>query len=154
MVRAADLKGRPVTDTTPAVAVAPRRVGRSILALLAGFVAVVVLSIGTDEVLHLLEVYPPWGVPMYEPKLNLLALTYRGIFTAVGGYLTAHLAPYSPMRHVLVGCGIGLVLGILGVVAATTTDLGPIWYPVAVAGSGPICNWLGGRFFVAQTTAR
>jgi hypothetical protein len=67
-------------------------------------VVVVVLSLGADEVLHLLKVYPPWGVPMYEPGLNLLALTYRSVFTFIGGYVTARLAPHSPMRHVLVGC--------------------------------------------------
>lgn len=137
-----------------AAAVAPGRLGRSVLAVSAGFVVVVVLSLGADEVLHLLKVYPPWGVPMYEPGLNLLALTYRSVFTFIGGYVTARLAPHSPMRHVLVGCGIGLVLGSLGVLAATTTELGPIWYPVAVAITGPLFNWLGGRFFVTQTSAR
>jgi hypothetical protein len=38
----------------------------------------------------------------------------------------------------------------LGVVAATTADLGPIWYPVAVAVTGPVFNWLAGMFFVRQ----
>ena len=137
-----------VTATVPA---RPRRLGRSVLAIFAGFVVVVVLSLGADEVFHLLNVYPPWGVPMYEPGLNLLALTYRGIFTLMGGYVTAYLAPSSPMKHVLVGCGIGLILGGLGVVAATTADLGPIWYPVAVAVTGPVLNWLGGRFYVRRT---
>jgi len=133
-----------MSNVTTAVPVQPRRLGRSILAIFAGFVVVVVLSLGADEVFHLLKVYPPWGVPMYEPGLNLLALTYRGIFTMIGGYITARLAPSAPMTHVLVGCGIGLVLGGLGVVAATTADLGPIWYPVAVAVSGPVLNWVGG----------
>jgi hypothetical protein len=145
-------QGQTVTNAS-AAAVAPRRLGRSVLAVFAGFVVVVVLSLGTDEVLHLLKVYPPWGVPMYEPGLNLLALTYRSVFTFIGGYVTARLAPHSPMRHVLVGCGIGLVLGSLGVVAATTAELGPIWYPVAVAITGPLFNWLGGRFFVTQPLA-
>jgi len=150
MAWAALSKGQTVTNASAAVA--PRRVGRSILAVLAGFVVVVVLSLGTDEVLHLLKVYPPWGVPMYEAGLNLLALTYRGIFTFIGGYVTARLAPHSPMRHVLVGCGIGLVLGALGVVAATTAELGPIWYPVAVAITGPVFNWLGGVLCVRQSS--
>jgi hypothetical protein len=149
MARAALRRANTVTNAS-AAAVAPRRLGRSILAVFAGFVVVVVLSLGSDEVLHLLKVYPPWGVPMNEPRLNLLALAYRSVFTFIGGYVTAKLAPHSPMRHVLVGCGIGLVLGSLGVFAATTADLGPIWYPVAVAVTGPVFNWLGGLFFVRQ----
>jgi hypothetical protein len=149
MARAALRRANTVTDAS-AAAVAPRRLGRSILAVFAGFVVVVILSLGSDEVLHLLKVYPPWDVPMNEPRLNLLALAYRSVFTFIGGYVTAKLAPHSPMRHVLVGCGIGLVLGSLGVFAATTADLGPIWYPVAVAVTGPVFNWLGGLFFVRQ----
>src|SRR5437660_1722580 len=39
----------------------PRRLGRSTAAVLLGFVAVAVLSLGTDEVLHVLRVFPPWG---------------------------------------------------------------------------------------------
>jgi hypothetical protein len=35
-----------------------------------GIVAVYVLSLGTDQVLHMLKVYPPWGQPMYDTSLN------------------------------------------------------------------------------------
>ena len=37
---------------------------RSTGAVAAGFAAIVVLSLGTDQVLHVLRVYPPWGEPM------------------------------------------------------------------------------------------
>jgi len=129
----------------------PRTLGRSILALSIGFVAVVVLSLGADQVLHVLKVYPPWGEPMYQPSLNLLALSYRAVFTVVGCYLTAMAAPHSPMRHVLIGACIGLVIGAAGVVAAALIGgLGPMWYPVAVAVTGPPCNLLGGTIYVRQ----
>ncbi len=129
----------------------PRQSGRSILAVFVGFLVVVVLSLGTDEVLHLLKIYPPWGEPMPQTGLNLLALTYRAVFTIFGGYLTALLAPHSPMRHVAIGAGIGLVLGITGVIAAMAIGgLGPIWYPIAVAVTGPPCNVLGGALYVRQ----
>jgi hypothetical protein len=137
------------TDTT--LDGRPRTLGRSILALFIGFVAVVVLSLGADQVLHVLKVYPPWGEPMYQPSLNLLALSYRAVFTVVGGYLTAMAAPHSPMRHVVIGSCIGLVIGAAGVVAAALIGgLGPIWYPVAVAVTGPPCNLLGGTIYVRQ----
>jgi hypothetical protein len=137
--------------TTVDVGSRPRSIGRSALAVFVGFVAVVVLSLGADEVLHLLRVYPPWGEPMYQPGLNLLALSYRAAFTIVGGYLTARIAPHSPMRHVLIGSCIGLVIGLAGVVAAASIGgLGPMWYPVAVAVTGPLCNLLGGALYVRQ----
>jgi hypothetical protein len=44
----------------------PRRVLRSIGALLAGFVMVVVLSIGTDVALRAAGVFPPWGHSMTD----------------------------------------------------------------------------------------
>jgi hypothetical protein len=49
-----------------------RRRWRSAGAVLLGFITVVVLSLGTDQLLHVLQVYPPWGQPMYDPGLNLL----------------------------------------------------------------------------------
>ncbi len=120
------------------------RVGRSILAVLLGLVLVFVLSLGVDQVLHVLQVYPPWGAPMYDPGLNLLALSYRLVFNVSGSYLTARLAPHSPMRHALIGGGIGLVLSIAGIVASLNMNLGPVWYPVLLAASALPCAWFGG----------
>jgi len=78
--------------TNPTTASHPRRLGRSILAIFLGFITVVVLSLGTDEVFHLLRVYPPWSQPMNDPGLNLLALSYRIIYTVLGSYIAARLA--------------------------------------------------------------
>ena len=129
----------PATGTT-----APRRLPRSILAVLAGFLTVVVLSLGTDEIFHLLQVYPPWDQPMPQPELNLLALSYRLIYTVLGGYVTARLAPHAPMRHVWILAIIGLVMGTAGAIATIPMNLGPAWYPIALAVTAVPCTWLGG----------
>jgi hypothetical protein len=117
---------------------------RSIGAVLAGFVAVVILSLGTDQLLHVLGVYPPWGQPMHSPGLNLLALTYRIVYTVFGSYLTARLAPHSPMRHVWILAGIGFVIAAFGAFATIPMNLGPAWYPIALAVTAWPCGWLGG----------
>ena len=118
---------------------------RSVVAVLSGFLAVAVLSLGTDQVLHMLNVYPPWGEPMWSPWLNLLALGYRTVYTVFGGYLTAALAPRSPMRHVAIVGMIGLVLSTLGAaVAISVADLGPAWYPVLLAVLSFPSVWIGG----------
>lgn len=75
---------------------------RSIGAVLAGFVVIFVLSVGVDQIFHSLRVYPPWGQPMWDPKLNLFALSYRLVIDTFGGWLTARLAPRNPMRHALI----------------------------------------------------
>jgi hypothetical protein len=123
----------------------PRSLWRSTAAVFLGFLAVAVLSLGTDEIFHLLRVYPPWNEPMRDPGLNLLALSYRIVYTIVGGYITARFAPRNPMRHVWVLAGIGLVMGTAGAIATIPMHLGPSWYPIAIAVTAVPCTWLGGR---------
>jgi hypothetical protein len=126
------------------VAVEKPRVGRSVLAVVVGILAGAVLSLGTDELLHIFKVYPPWNEPMRAAGLNALALGYRIVYDTIGSYLTARLAPRNPMRHALIVGAIGLVPSVAGIVAATQVDLGPIWYPIALAVSVMPTAWLGG----------
>jgi hypothetical protein len=137
-----------MTTATSTAATTPSRLLRSAAAIFVGFFSVAVLSLGTDQLLHVLQVYPPWGEPMYDPSLNALALSYRILFTIAGGYITAMLAPYSPMRHVAVGAVLGLIAGSAGaIVAIRMANLGPNWYPIALAVTGFPCVWLGGVLY-------
>jgi hypothetical protein len=129
-----------MTDTTTQ----PRRLWQSAAALLLGFFAVALLSLGTDQVLHVLEVYPPWGEPMNDTGDNLLALTYRIVYAVVGSYLAAKCAPRHPMRHALVLGAIGLVLSSAGAIAAINMHLGPRWYPIMLVVTALPSAWLGG----------
>jgi hypothetical protein len=134
-----------VTTQATGTSAQPRRLGRSIAAILAGLVVIFVLSLGTDQILHVLRVYPPWGQPMYEPGLNLLALAYRCVYAVLGCYLTARLAPYAAMLHALALGMVGVLLSSIGAyVAITRADLGPTWYPIALVLSSLPCAWLGG----------
>jgi hypothetical protein len=137
--------------TATSTSVVPATPARSILAVMAGFFAVAGLSLGTDQLLHTLEVYPPWGEPMFDNGLNALALSYRLVYTVLGGFITARLAPRSPMRHVNVLGLIGLLAGTAGAVAAiTAANLGPNWYPIAIAVTAYPLTWLGGRLGVQR----
>ena len=125
----------------------PRRVWRSTGAILAGIVVVIVLSLGTDQLFHTLQVYPPWGEPM-AGALFVLATTYRVVYTVLGGYITARLAPHAPLRHALILGVIGLVPGIAGVmVNIAKPELGPLWYSVGIVLTGLPCAWLGGVLY-------
>jgi hypothetical protein len=132
--------------TTQAIAPSPpaRRLSQSTGALIAGFFAVVLLSLGTDQVLHMLDVYPPWGLPMYDTWLCLLALSYRIVYTVLGSYITARLAPRAPMRHAMILGTIGFAVGTAGAIATIPMNLGPAWYPIAIALTALPCAWLGG----------
>ena len=133
----------------------PRHIGRSIGAVVAGFVAVVILSLGTDVVLHATGVFPPLGQPVSDALL-LLATVYRTAFAIAGCYLTARLAPDRPMPHAMVGGVIGLVLSTVG--AAVTWNKGPAfgphWYPLALIATALPCAWAGGKIREMQLRAR
>jgi hypothetical protein len=135
----------------------PRRILRSIGALLAGMLVGIVFTIGTDIVLHATGVFPPWGQSMvgFDGAL-LLATAYRTVFGVVGSYIIARLAPNRPMQHALVGGVVGLVVSIVG--AAVTWNKGPAfgphWYPLALIVLAMPQAWAGGKLRVVQLRAR
>ena len=128
-----------------------RRLGRSILALFAGFVLVVALSVLTDVILHATGVYPPLGQPAPDGLLAL-ATIYRTVFGVAGSYVTARLAPYRPMTHAMIGGAIGLVLSIVGAVGtwAHPEKFGAHWYPVALIVLALPTAWVGGKIRIVQ----
>ncbi len=119
------------------------------VALLAGFVAVVVLSLGTDLALHAAGIFPELGQRMSN-ALFVLATVYRTLYGVVGSYVTARAAPDRPLGHALVGGLIGLALSILGAVVTWNKDLGPHWYPLALIATAMPGAWLGGKLRVMQ----
>jgi hypothetical protein len=124
-----------------------RRILRRIGAVLAGVLAVFVLSLGTDVVMHALNVFPPWGQPMSD-VLFLLATAYRIPYGIAGGYVAAQLAPDRPMHHALALGAVGFALSTAGAVAAW--DLGPAWYPLALIATALPCAWAGGRLHILR----
>jgi hypothetical protein len=84
---------------------------------------------------------------MYDTGLIVLALSYRLVYTIIGGYIAARLAPYSPVRHALVLGIIGLVVATLGAIATIPMHLGPSWYPIALAITALPFTWIGGVLY-------
>ena len=125
------------------------RIGRSVGAVLVGIVAGIVLSIGTDMLMHVTGIFPPFGQPMSE-LLFLLATVYRTVYSVAGAFLTARLAPNRPMTHVMVLGALGLVACIVGLVATWNKgpEFGPKWYPLALVVLAIPCVLFGGK--VAQ----
>jgi hypothetical protein len=140
--------------TAPTTAAAPRRRGRSALALIAGLLVGVILSLGTDQLLHSLGVYPPWGQTMSD-GLFMVATGYRIVYTIIGSYVAARLAPYRPMWHAMVLGVVGLVVSIAGAAAVWNREppVGPHWYAVVIALISIPCAWLGGRLYEIQSKA-
>jgi hypothetical protein len=128
-----------MAETTP-----PRRIGRSILALLAGILVGAGLSIATDALLHAAGIFPELGGRMSD-GLFALATTYRIVYAIIGSYVIAWLAPDRPMGHALIGGFLGLIVSVIGAVATWNRDLGPHWYPIMLAVTALPCAWVGGK---------
>src|ERR1700675_4777340 len=119
---------------------------KSVWAVVAGVLFIVVVSTLVDIVLHGLRVFPPMNQPIND-SLALLATSYRIVISIAGAWLTARLAPEKPMKHALILCIVGTFLGLAGVVATWNTGLGPRWYPILLAVLAiPQC-WVGGRLY-------
>jgi hypothetical protein len=116
---------------------------KSIGAVLAGLIAIVALSAGTDFVLESLGIFTPPDQGFFTPWMVMLALIYRCIYAVAGGYIAARLAPNRPMRHAIILGLIGLVASIAGAIVAW--DLSPHWFPIALIITALPCTWLGGK---------
>ncbi|OLB86775.1 MAG: hypothetical protein DMG84_00310 [Acidobacteria bacterium] len=127
----------------------------SIGAVVAGFVAVFVLSLGTDVVMHIAGVFPQLGQPMSD-ALFVLATLYRTVYCIAGSYIAARLAPNRPMEHALVLGVLGLIVSITGAVVTWNKGpaFGPHWYPLALIVTAIPCAWVGGRLRIMQLHTR
>jgi hypothetical protein len=128
--------------------------GRSVGAVVAGFLCTALLSVGTDAFMHARGIFPPSGQAMSD-GLFAWAATYRLVFTVLGGYVTAALAPRRPMSHVLILGAIGALAATAGAVATWDAgpEFGPRWYPILLLVTALPCVWAGGVLWMRRQQA-
>ena len=118
---------------------------RRTVAVLAGLVTVVALSVTTDAVMHAAGVFPSTGTLTAAWAWGV-AIGYRFAFSMLGGWVAARLDPAKPTLAAGILATLGLVLGLLGVaVSIGHPEMGPSWYAWGVALTGPPATWIGGR---------
>jgi len=123
---------------------------KSIWAVVAGVLVIIVVTTLVDIVLHATRVFPPMDQPIND-ALALLATSYRIVISIGGAWVTARLAPEKPMKHAMILGVVGVVLGLVGVVATWKLGLGPRWYPISLAVLAiPQC-WVGGKLYEMQS---
>ena len=123
---------------------------KSIWAVGAGVLFIVIVTTLVDIVLHATGVFPPMDQPIND-TLAVLASSYRIVISVGGAWLTARLAPNKPMKHAMILGYVGVVMGLVGVVATWNLALGPRWYPILlVVLAIPQC-WAGGRIYEIQS---
>jgi hypothetical protein len=125
---------------------ARKTTGRSILAVVVGFIVIFILHAGIDAIMHGTGIFPPMGKPMAN-SLWALALGYRTVTSVFGCYVTARLAPNRPVWHALIVGWIGVVLSLAGAIFTWNkgAEFGPKWYPISLVIVALPCAWIGGK---------
>ena len=119
---------------------------KSIGAVIAGMVAIFVLSYATDAVLGATGLLQPGALPVRGSEPLIIAiLMYRLVYSVAGCFIAARLAPNLPMQHALVPGALGLLFSIGGAIVAAEQSLGPAWYTWGLVVFAFPCAWLGGR---------
>ena len=118
-----------------------RKTLKSIWAVVAGILVIVLLSIGTDAILESFI----YGLN----QMLIIPLIYRTIYAVIGGYITAKLAPQNPKKHVLILNCIGIFMGLLGVIFGW--NLSAHWYPIALVITSAVGVWYGGELRIKQS---
>lgn len=126
------------------------KIGRSILALFAGFVVNVMLSLGTDFGLQALGILPAIGHAPMNDSQSALAAAYRTLYGVISSYIVARLAPRRPLAHALTGTAIGMMLAIAGAFVTWNKDLGPHWYGLVLIALALPAGWAGAKLWMAQ----
>ncbi len=116
---------------------------RSIFAVVAGFVAITILSIGMDALLQRIApgVFKA-GERLYTAPVLLSIIIYVQLFVAVGCYVAAKVAGRRPMVHALALGALGFISSIGGTIAYWNTA--PAWYHILSLGLILPAAWLGG----------
>ena len=126
---------------------------RSILAIVAGFLLIGLLSIGTDGVVHSIrpDIFGPNNSTSNVPYL-VIAIIYVGVYATFGCWLAATLAGRRPMLHALILGALGLIFNLAAVGAMWS--LFPHWYTVVSLLLVMPYAWLGGRIRERQLERR
>jgi len=125
---------------------------KSVLAVLAGAVFILAATFAVDSLLRAAGVLPPMDRPVDQLQA-VLGTSYRVVLGVAGAWLTARLAPRTPMRHALTLGGIGTVLGLAALLATWNKDLGPRWYGIAHVVLALPEAWLGARLHLRRRDA-
>lgn len=130
--RLRDWQSFPVFGRTGRHAATPGRcdtlslMGRSLLAVFGGWLVIQLLILATDSILmRLFSVQDGSGLPAPDWMLGL-RLAYALIFTMLGGWVAARLAPERPWRHAVYLILLGETMGV--VMAGGSLGTLPLWY--------------------------
>jgi hypothetical protein len=126
-----------------------KNIFKSIGAVVAGLVFIGVTHSTIDAILENMGVLPK-GNLYVSTSLILFVIFYRAVFSLIGCYLTAKLAPKESMKHALILGGIGTLLSLTGAIVTANMNLGPAWYAWSLVAIALPIAWLGGKLYLIR----
>jgi peptidoglycan/LPS O-acetylase OafA/YrhL len=119
---------------------------KSFLAVLAGLVVTIVLSVGVDVLLVSTGLLPAKSADYTDTHWAVIT-GYRVVIAIFGCWLAARLAPSRPMNHALITGAIGMCIAAAGAIFAWNKGpaFGPHWYAIALVITALPCAWIGGK---------
>jgi hypothetical protein len=123
---------------------------KSIGAVIGGLIFIMITHTATDAVLESAGILPK-GHLHVGTGLILFVVLYRLLWSMLGCYITAKIAPSAPMKHALILGVIGTVFSIAGAVVTMNMDLAPVWYGWMLAITALPAAWVGGKLAMINT---
>jgi hypothetical protein len=126
------------------------KMGRSILAVIAGYLIIAVAVMALFAIS-----FPdadPANIPAPSMGFMLFSIVYGFVFAVLGGYVTALLAKRAEMKHTLALGALGVVLGIISMVTAAGRE--PLWYQITNMVVIAAAVLLGGYFRTRKVKAQ
>jgi hypothetical protein len=127
---------------------------KSVLAVVAGFVFTVVVTLALDVLMSKIGMFSK-NVVDVTTGAWLIAVAYRFVVGTAGAWITAKFAPRRPLFHALILGAIGSAIGLAGLVLAMIKGptMGPLWYAFAVLITILPGAYIGGRLVKEETAS-
>ncbi|WP_160717558.1 hypothetical protein [Chitinophaga solisilvae] len=116
---------------------------RRTVAILAGLITIVLLTILTDVLLQQSGIFPVPPHSFNNWWMILLAVAYRTLFSVAGSFVTAALVPAKHMYHAMLTGIICVVLNVAG--GIIMRNQAPLIYPLALTLLALPAAWMGGK---------
>ena len=127
-----------------------RNTGRSVGAIVAALAVGLALTLGTDAILHATGFFPSDDQAASSGALAV-ATFYRVIYSVLGSYIGARLAPNRPMWHAMFLGWLNVAASLVGAVLTWNAGpkYGPHWYPVSLIVLALPAAWIGGKLYTS-----
>lgn len=121
---------------------------RPTAAIITGLLSGIALTILTDAVLEGTGIIPHG--PLHNTKLQIIELTYRGVYLVIGGYVAARLTTASARKAALIVGGVNCILSFVGAIATQHKGFAPMWYSLTLVVIAIPLAWFGGSIVISS----